>query len=220
MSQVIINCLRLFQGSVDVLSAHYVKRRSSLQLSTTVTKPVAKALVQRASCKRFVQFLYLPLKLIDQGNWTLMIFFQDKPFTILHLPSILTDIILSPTMMLCSWTVVLTFADWITAVVSGLDQARPPPDRSHRAGTESDRDQHPDGTGRSSGNAGRQRRPRQRQPHRRIGGKELEVVVWHTTNHVFHAKKKTSFHRVWWHIVQIQRLGCKRKCRRNLRLPW
>ena len=42
MSQVIINCLRLFQGSVDVLSAHYVKRRSSLQLPTTVTKPVAK----------------------------------------------------------------------------------------------------------------------------------------------------------------------------------
>ena len=67
MSQaIVINCL--FQGSVDVLSAHYVKRRSSLQLPTKVTKPVAKALVQRASYKRFVQFLYLPLKLINQGN--------------------------------------------------------------------------------------------------------------------------------------------------------
>lgn len=69
MSQaIVINCFRLFQGSVDVLSAHYVKRRSSLQLPTKVTKPVAKALVQRASYKRFVQFLYLPLKLINQGN--------------------------------------------------------------------------------------------------------------------------------------------------------
>ena len=69
MSQVIINCFRLFQGSVDVLSAHYVKRRPSLLLPTIVTKPVAKALVQRASYKRLVQFLYPPLKLTNQGNW-------------------------------------------------------------------------------------------------------------------------------------------------------